>query len=200
MRRSFHHRRFGNIVDYGVEQRGDGVGRLIPHVGHPALLGRAVNGAVIELLLGRSEREHEVENLLVDHLRAAIRLIDLVDYHDRFLAQRKGFLQYETGLGHRPLESIDQQQHAVAHVEHAFHLAAEIGVARCVYDIDFMILVNYGNVFGKDRDSALALQIVVVQNEFARLGIFPQHIALKNHLIDQCGLTVIDVGNDRDIA
>ena len=63
-----------------------------------------------------------------------------------------------------------------------------------------MILVNYGNVFGKDRDSALALQIVVVQNEFARLGIFPQHIALKNHLIDQCGLTVIDVGNDRDIA
>ena len=70
-----------------------------------------------------------VENLFVDHFGTAVGLIDLIDYHDGFLAEREGFLEDETGLGHRSFESIDEQQYAVAHVEHTLHLAAEVGVA-----------------------------------------------------------------------
>ena len=99
-------------------------------MGHPALFGRAVDGFVVKLLLRCSERKHQVENLFVDHFGTAVGLIDLIDYHDGFLAEREGFLEDETGLGHRSFESIDEQQYAVAHVEHTLHLAAEVGVAR----------------------------------------------------------------------
>ena len=124
--RAFYHGRFGYLVDDGVQQRDERVGRLVPFVRHPALFGRAVDGLVVELLLGGVERKHKVENLFVHHFGAAVGLIDLVHDDDGFLAQRQRFLQYEARLGHGAFERIDQQQHAVAHVQDALHLAAEV--------------------------------------------------------------------------
>ena len=193
--------RLGDLVDDGVEQRNDRVGRLVPFVRHPALLGRAVDGLVVELLLGGVEREHQVENLLVDHLGTAVGFVDLVDDHDGFLAQRKGLLKHETRLRHRALEGVDQQQHAVAHVQHALDLAAEVGVARGVDDVDFVVLVDDRNVFREDRDAAFAFQVVVVQYEFAgRLGVVAEDVPRQNHFVDERRLAVVDVGNNRNIA
>ena len=87
--RAFYHGRFGYLVDDGVQQRDERVGRLVPFVRHPALFGRAVDSLVVELLLGGVEREHQVENLFVDHFGTAVGLVDLVDYHDGLLAQRQ---------------------------------------------------------------------------------------------------------------
>ena len=199
--RALHDGGFRNFVEDGVQQRRDRVRRLIPDMGHPALFGRAVDGFVVKLLLRCSERKHQVENLFVDHFGTAVGLIDLIDYHDGFLAEREGFLEDETGLGHRSFESIDEQQYAVAHVEHTLHLAAEVGVARGVYNVDFTVFVDDGYILREDRDAAFAFQIVVVEDEFSGIfGIVAQHVALHDHLIDQCGFAVIDVGDNGYIA
>ena len=67
--------------------------------------------------------------------------IHLIDDHDGLQAQLDGLLQHETGLRHGAFEGVDQQQHAVGHVEHALHLAAKVGVARGVDDIDFDVFI-----------------------------------------------------------
>ena len=199
--RSLDDLRFGNLVDDGVEQRNDRVGRLVPFVRHPALLGRAVDGLVVELLLGGVERKHKVENLFVHHFGAAVGLIDLVHDDDGFLAQRQRFLQYEARLGHGAFERIDQQQHAVAHVQDALHLAAEVGVARSVDDVDLIILVNYRDVFRENRDSAFTLKVVVVEDQLSGLfGVVAQNVAGEDHFIDERGLAVVHVCNNCDIA
>ncbi len=125
----------GNGVDYGVEQRQDIVGG-VPEVGaHPSLLGRAVQSGEVQLFFGCVEIEHEVEHHLLHFLGAAVGFVHLIYNNHRLEADLYGFLEHETCLRHRTLESVDQQQAAVGHVEHPFHLAAEIGVAGGVYDI-----------------------------------------------------------------
>ena len=199
--RAFYHGRFGYLVDDGVQQRDERVGRLVPFVRHPALFGRAVDGLVVELLLGGVEREHQVENLLVDHFGTAVGLVDLVDHHDGLLAQRQRLLQHEPGLGHGAFEGVDQQQYAVAHVQHALDLAAEVGVARGVDDVDFIILVNYRDVLREDRDTAFAFEVVVVEDQLAGLlGVVAQDVAGQDHLVYERGFAVIHVCNNCNIA
>ena len=102
--------------------------------------------------------------------------------------------------GHRALEGVDQQQTAVGHIEHALHLAAEVGVARSVYDIDFGVFVVDGNVLRENRYAALALEVVVVENEFAGVLVFAEKISGEQHFIDQRGLAVVHVGYDGDVT
>ena len=70
------------------------------------------------------------------------------------------------GIG--PFDGVDQQQAAVGHVQHALDLAAEVGVAGGVDDVDLDARVGDGGVLGEDGDAPLALQIVGVQDQLAR--------------------------------
>src|SRR3546814_11097522 len=60
----------------------------------------------------------------------------LVDDDDRTQAERQRFAGHELGLRHRPFGRIDEQDDAVDHRQDAFDLAAEIGVARRIDDVD----------------------------------------------------------------
>ena len=62
--------------------------------------------------------------------------VDLVDHDHRLVAQLQGLAQDEAGLGHGALDGVHQQQHAVGHLEHALDLAAEVGVAGRVDEVD----------------------------------------------------------------
>ena len=103
---------------------------------HPAILGRAIDYREVQLVLCSVQREHEVEDHLVNLLRTTVRLVNLVYYHNRFQANLQCLLQYEACLGHRALEGIDQQQTAIGHVKHALHLATEVRVSRSINDIN----------------------------------------------------------------
>ena len=48
----------------------------------------------------------------------------------------EGLAEHEPGLGHRPLGGVDQHQRAVGHLQHALDLAAEVGVAGRVDQVD----------------------------------------------------------------
>ena len=108
--------------------------------------------------------------------------------------------EHEPRLRHRPLGRVDQHQRPVGHPQHAFDFAAEIGVAGRVDDVDLHALVMQGDVLGQDRDAALALQFVGIENAFADQLAFAELAALPQQAIDQRRLAVVDVGDDGDIA
>ena len=135
---------------------------MLPVVRHPSLLGRTEEGREVELFFCGVEAEHQIEDHLLYLRRTTVGFIDLVDDHDRLQSDLNSFLQDEARLRHRSLERIDKQQAAVGHIEHPLHLAAEVGMPRRIDDIDLVILIVNGNVFGENRNPPFAFQIVTV--------------------------------------
>ena len=108
--------------------------------------------------------------------------------------------QHEAGLGQGALGGVDEQQHAVDHRQGALDLAAEIGMARRVDDVDDQVAIADGRVLGHDGDAALALEVDVVEGALRHPLVLAEHAALVQHGVDQRGLAVIHVGDDRDVA
>ena len=197
LRGAFLHLGRRDLLEDGVQKGSDVIAvLLVVHV-HPALLGGAVDGLEIELLVGGVEVEHEFENLVLDFFRTAVGLVHLVDHHDGFLAHLEGLLEDETGLGHAAFERVHEKQHAVRHVEDALHLSSEIAVAGGVYDVDLDVLVGDGHVLGEDGDSALALEVVVVEDELSEVFGLADEVRLVYHPVHERGLAVVYVGDDR---
>jgi hypothetical protein len=76
------------------------------------------------------EAVQQAENLIHRPVAARRWLVDLVDHHQDGQAGGQGLLDHEKGLGHGTFLGIDQQDRAVGHAQHPFHLAAEVGMAR----------------------------------------------------------------------
>ena len=131
------------MFQYGIEQ-GCQVGCLLaPVCAHPVVLCAAVENREIKLLLCCLEREHKVEYHLIYLLGTAVGLVHLVHYNYWLKSYLQCFLQHETCLRHGAFKSVDKQDAAVGHVEHALNLASEVAVTRSVNDVDFCILVLY---------------------------------------------------------
>ena len=73
-------------------------------------------------------------------------------------------------------------------------------MARGVDDVDLRVAVAHSGILGQDRDAALALQIVGVHDAVDDLLIFTVDAALLEHLVDQGGLAVVNVGDDGDVS
>ena len=56
------------------------------------------------------------------------------------------------------------------------------------------------DVLGQDRDPALALQVVGVEDALARELAGAELAGLAEHRVDQGGLAVVDVGDDRHVS
>jgi len=154
----------------------------------------------IHLLFGGAEFVEQVEGMVDDPVRAGAGAIDLVDHHDRLESQRQRLAGDEAGLRHRPLDGVHQQQCAIHHRQDALDLAAEIGVAWGVDDVDVSALVVDRAVFGEDGDAAFPLQIVRVHDALGHLLVGGEGAGLAQHLIHQGGLAVVDVGDDSDVS
>src|SRR5262249_33180635 len=85
-------------------------------------------------------------------------------------------------------------------VEDAFDLAAEIGVAGRVGDVDARVLPLHGSGLGQNGDAALALQVIGVHGALGDLLVFTEGAGLLQQAVDQSGLAVVDVGDDGDVA
>ena len=131
---------------------------------------------------------------------SGFRAVNLVDDHHRrnIVAQRLS--EHETGLRHRAVNGVHQQKTAIGHVHDALHLAAEIGVARSVDDIDLRAVVVYGGVLGENRDAALLFQGVGVHNQLSNLLVGAEHMPLLQQGIHQSSLAVIDVRDDGNVS
>ena len=108
--------------------------------------------------------------------------------------------QHEAGLGLGPFVGVDNEQRAVGHVEHAFDLAAEVGMAGRVYDVDLDTLVLDGDVLRQDGDAALAFLVVAVEHALLDLLVVAEHVRRPQQTVHKRGLAVVDVGDDGDVA
>ena len=126
--------------------------------------------------------------------------VDLVDHHDHPVTQLQRPAQNKAGLGHGPLGGVYQQDDAVDHLQNALHLAAEIGVARGVHNVDLGVAVADGGVLRHNGDAPLPLQVAGVHNTVHHLLVLPVHSPLLEHLIHQRGLAVVHVGDDGDVS
>jgi len=109
-------------------------------------------------------------------------------------------LQHEAGLGHGALERIDDEQGAIGHVQHALDLAAEVGMAGRVDDVDLHILVLDGAILREDGDAALALLVVGIEHALVDLLVLAEDAGGIQHAVDHRGLAVVNVGDNRDVA
>ena len=153
-----------------------------------------------DLVLVGVEVEEQLLDLVHDLGDPGVAAIDLVDDHDDGQARLERLAQHEPGLGQRPLGRVDEQQHAVDHREAPLHLAAEVGVARRVDDVDLHPAVPHRRVLGEDRDPLLALEVGRVHDPVDDLLVRGERAGLAQHRVDERGLAVVDVGDDRHVA
>ena len=84
--------------------------------------------------------------------------------------------------------------------EHALDLAAEVGVAGRVDDVDAHALPGDGGVLGEDRDAALALERVGVERALLHDLAAAERAGLLEQPVDERGLAVVDVRDDGDVS
>src|ERR1039458_314683 len=154
----------------------------------------------LKLRLFGIQVDEQVVDLVEHFLGARIGTVDLVDDDDGLQVGFQGLGKHVAGLGKRAFAGVDQQHDAIDHFQRALHLSAKIAVAGSVHDIDLEVVVKHGGVFGEDGDAALAFQIVGVHDAVHQLLVGAKYAALAQHGVNQRGLSVIDVGNDGDVA
>ena len=107
--------------------------------------------------------------------------------------------QHEARLRQRPLARVDEEQHAVDHRQPALDLAAEVGVAGRVDDVDLRVAELDRGVLGEDRDPLLALEVGRVHDALADVLVLAERARLPEHRVDERRLPVVDVRDDRDV-
>ena len=194
------HLRGGDIGEHLVEQRRHRLARPGGIGGHPAVAAGPVEHRKIELLGGGVERDEQVEDLF-QHLEVPlVRAVDLVDRDDRPQPARQRLGQHELGLRHRPLGGVHQDDDAVDHGQDALHLAAEIGVAGGVDDVDAGLLPHQRSDLGEDGDATLAFEVARIHRPLLDPLVVAEGAGLTEQHVDESGLAMIDVGNNGDIA
>ena len=131
--------------------------------------------------------------------RSSGRSILLID-DDRPQAALQRLGDHELGLRQRAFGGVDQHDDAVDHVQDALDLAAEIGVAGRVDDVDARVLpddeVHLARmVMPRSRSRSL-----VSMAALGHLLVLAEGAGLLQQLVDERGLAVVDVGDDRDVA
>ncbi len=189
-----------DILQNGLEQRLEVGARHVRAVAGGACPARAEDHRAVQLLIGGAKVHQQQQNLVDDLLDPRVRPVDLVhrDHQREVLLQR--LLQHKAGLGHAALGGVHQQQHPVDHLEHPLHLAAEIGVAGGVDDVDLDPVIGAAAVFGQDGDAALPLDVAGIHHPLGHLLIVPESPALLEHLVHQGGLAVVDMRDDGNVS
>ena len=81
----------------------------------------------------------------------------------------------------------------------ALDLAAEIGVAGRIDDVDFDAVIMDGSIFREDSDAALPLERIGVHNSLFDDLVFSKCSALPEHLVHERRFAVVYVRNNRHV-
>ena len=189
-----------HMRDDGVEQRPQVLARHGQVRARRPGAGAGVEHGKLDLLFGGVQIDEQVVDLVEHRLGARVRTVDLVDDDHRHQAAGQRLAQHEPRLRQRAFRGVHQQHDAVHHRQRALDLAAEIGVARRVDDVDQHVVVVHGRVLGQDGDAALALEVVAVHHALDHALVGAEDPALMEHGVDQRGLAVVDVRDDGDVA
>ena len=112
----------------------------------------------------------------------------------------KRSLKNEASLRHRTFSRVNEKDNSVNHLKNTLNLAAEVSVAGGVDDVDLDVLVVNGGVLCEDGNSALLFKISRVHNSSYGFLIVSVNTALLEHLVNESGLTVVNVCNNCNIS
>ena len=126
--------------------------------------------------------------------------VDLVDDEDDRELAFERLAEHEASLRQRPLARIDEQQGPVRHGQAALDLAAKVGVAGRVDDVDLHVAHAHGGVLREDRDALLALELARVHDAVGRVGAQAELARLLEEGVDERRLAVVDVGDDGHVT
>ena len=164
-------------------------------------LGVGVEHRKIELLFVGVEVDEQVVDLVQHFLRTRVRTVDLVDHHDRRQLRFERLAQHVARLRQRAFAGVDQQHHAVHHLQRALDFAAEIAVAGRIDDVDLDVVIDRWPVFlarmVMPRSRSRSLESMT---RSTTCFVGAECAALAQHGVHQGGLAVVDVGDDGDVA
>ncbi len=190
-----------HMLDDEVEQRRQAlILRAFGIFGNPAVAARTVEDREVELLVGGVERGEEVEHLVDDFDMAGVGAVDLVDHDDRLQADLERLADDELGLRHRAFGGVDQHDGRIHHRQDALDLAAEIGVAGGVDDVDAVVLPVDRGRLGEDGDAAFLFEVVGIHGAFGDALVLAERAGLAQKLVDERGFPMVDVRDDRDVS
>jgi len=130
--------------------------------------------------------------------------IDLVDYGKQREVVLHRHVEIRERLGLDTLGSVDEDERPVAGHERAPDFVGEVHVARGVDEVQLVLLsvlrvVQKRNGVALDGDPALPLDIHRVQDLVAKLALGDTP-AFLDESVGECRLSVIDVGDDAEVA
>ena len=192
-------RRF-HVVDDGLEQGFHVLGLDVLIQGGPTVQCRGVNNLEVQLLIGGAQVVEQIEDLIHYPVRTSTRTVDLVDDHDRLQTLGERLLGHETGLRHRAVNGVNQQQYGVNHGEHTLNFTTEVGVTRGIHDVDAVVVPADRSVLGENGDATFPFQIIGVHDPFLTFAGAIQSAGLLQQLVHQRGFAVVNVRNNRNIA
>ena len=161
---------------------------------------RAEDHRAVQLLVVCVQLHEQLEDLVLHLFDAGVGLVNLVDDDDDAMVQLQGALQHKTGLGHRTLRRVHQQQNAVDHLQNALNLAAEIRMAGGIDNVDLHTVVMHRRVLCQNGDAAFTLEVARVHDALGGRLILAVNTALTEHFVHQRGLAVVNVRDDRNIS
>ena len=192
--------RAGQEADDRLEQRPQ-VGTLAAEIARGGPGPRVgVQHRKLELLFARAEIDEEPVDLVEHRGRSRVGAVDLVETDDGRKAGLERLPEDEAGLRQRPLRGVHQEQHAVDHRERALDLAAEVGMAWRVDDIDAHAFPRDGGVLRENGDAPLPLERERVHHPFGDGLIGAEHARLAQQRVDERRLPVVDVCDDAHVA
>ena len=108
------------------------------------------------------------------------------------------------GLRFHALRGVDDDQRALAGGQRTGDFVGEVHVAGCVEQVQFVFLsvlriVAHGHGMHLDGDAALALEVHRVEELILPFPVGYGARGLEQ-TVGQCGLSVVDVGDDAKIA
>ena len=108
-------RRTGNILEYGLEQRGQVFLLVINIIHGHALAANGVEHGKFELRLVGVQIDKEIVNLVKHFRRAGVFAVNLVHHHHHGQARFQRFAQHKTGLRQGAFRRVHQQNGACGH-------------------------------------------------------------------------------------
>ena len=190
----------GDIGQDGVEKGLQVAARHVGLDGGGALAAGTEEHGGFQLLVGGVQVQQQLQALVNDLVDPLVGAVDLVHHHNHLVAQLQGLGQHKPRLGHGALGGIYQQDDPVDHLQNPLHLAAEVGVARGVHNVDLHAAVLHGGVLGGDGNAPLPLQVAGVHHPVGHRLVLPVDPGLLEHLVYQGGLAVVHVGDDGNIS
>ena len=171
-------------------------------VGGDALSAGGVDGRKVQGVIVGAQFDEQIEDGVEDLRRPGVGAVDLVDDDDGPQLALEGLAQHEARLRQRAFGGVHQEQGAVGHLENAFDLAAEVGVAGRVDDVDLGAADGQGDVLGQDRDAAFAFQVVGVEDSISPPAVRPSRNRpdWRMQLVDQGRFAMVNVSDDGHIA